>query len=322
MSVMERYLNSAIKSPPEAYTIGIGLGEYNATNKNIWVSAKEICKKTGQNVIIIGTKDSIINDLPSLMKSPKNLDYISTNTPSQLLLDLIFTEKEIVSLRKNKIRKLDAIVRGGLSSAIFLKCLKEHIRNENNKDPEALTTGYGDLKRLALLETANGHQFYFAPVGIDEATTLSQRREFLSELFQFFDILNTTPKYGILSAGRSGDLGRDAKIDLNIKDTEALLNEIQEKNPNIEIKHFQILIEEAISQKMGVILAPDGISGNLIYRTLVHLGAGKSYGAVYLGCFNSLSKIIIDTSRIAPQNEYHGALVFALGLSVIKNKRY
>ena len=52
-----------------------------------------------------------------------------------------------------------------------------------------------------------------------------------------------------------------------------------------------------------MILTPEGIAGNLIYRTLIHLGLGKSYGALYLSHFNQYHKIIIDTSQVAPNSK-------------------
>ena len=86
---------------------------------------------------------------------------------------------------------------------------------------------------------------------------------------------------------------------------------MKEKYVNITITHDEILIEKAIENKSNLIIAPDGISGNLIYRTLVHLGGGKAYGAIYMG----LKHTIIDTSRVGDISEIHGALLLALALS-------
>jgi predicted methyltransferase MtxX (methanogen marker protein 4) len=80
--------------------------------------------------------------------------------------------------------------------------------------------------------------------------------------------------------------------------------------PEILISHDEILIENAIDNNVNLIIAPDGISGNLIYRTLVHLGAGKAYGAIYMG----LNKILVDTSRVGNLNEIYGALLLAYSL--------
>jgi len=78
-----------------------------------------------------------------------------------------------------------------------------------------------------------------------------------------------------------------------------------------------VILEEILKltrqliNKSNLIIAPDGISGNLIYRTLVHLGGGKAYGAIYMG----IDKTIIDTSRVGNHSEFYGALVLALALN-------
>jgi len=86
---------------------------------------------------------------------------------------------------------------------------------------------------------------------------------------------------------------------------------LRKENPNMSITHDEILIENAISNKSNLIIAPDGISGNLIYRTLVHLGGGKAYGAIYM----DIDHVIIDTSRVGNLSEIVGALLLALALT-------
>jgi predicted methyltransferase MtxX (methanogen marker protein 4) len=71
--------------------------------------------------------------------------------------------------------------------------------------------------------------------------------------------------------------------------------------------HREILIEEAVGTA-GLILAPDGISGNLIFRTLVHLGEGQPHGAPVV----NIDRIFVDTSRASP--DYANALITAAEL--------
>ncbi|MDD1717629.1 MAG: phosphotransacetylase, partial [Methanoregulaceae archaeon] len=47
------------------------------------------------------------------------------------------------------------------------------------------------------------------------------------------------------------------------------------------------------------------ISGNLIFRTLVFLGAGKGHGAPVI----NIDKIFVDTSRASP--DYTNAILLA-----------
>jgi predicted methyltransferase MtxX (methanogen marker protein 4) len=68
--------------------------------------------------------------------------------------------------------------------------------------------------------------------------------------------------------------------------------------------HREILIEDAIGTS-GMILAPDGISGNLIFRTLVFLGGGRAHGAPVV----NIDRIFVDSSRASP--DYSNALITA-----------
>jgi predicted methyltransferase MtxX (methanogen marker protein 4) len=161
------------------------------------------------------------------------------------------------------------------------------------------------------LETYDGFQFFYAPVGIDECNSKLYKIDFIPHAIKIFDLLKIEPKISILSGGRIGDKGRDSSVDNSINDAEDIVKFFHEHQPNLKISHDEILIEKAILNKSNLIIAPNGISGNLIYRTLVHLGGGKAYGAIYL----DLEKPIIDTSRVGSETEISGALILALALS-------
>jgi predicted methyltransferase MtxX (methanogen marker protein 4) len=72
-------------------------------------------------------------------------------------------------------------------------------------------------------------------------------------------------------------------------------------------EHCEILIEDA-AKTCGLIIAPDGICGNLIFRTLTFLGAGHGHGAPVL----NIPVIFVDTSRASP--DYTNALSLAAAL--------
>ena len=133
---------------------------------------------------------------------------------------------------------------------------------------------------------------------------------------RIFELLNIDPKISILSGGRQGDLGRDSYIDESIRMGEETVVIMKQRFPNLDINHDEILIENAVQNKSNLIIAPDGISGNLIYRTLVHLGGGNAYGALYMFNEEKLDNIvIIDTSRVGKITEIEGAFMLALALS-------
>ncbi|MBP3443497.1 MAG: phosphotransacetylase, partial [Methanocorpusculaceae archaeon] len=92
-------------------------------------------------------------------------------------------------------------------------------------------------------------------------------------------------KVVLLSGGRLGDIGRHAAVDKTIYDAE-------EAARLSGAEHGEILIEDAVKDA-GVIIAPDGISGNLIFRTLVFLGGGIGHGALIV----NIPDLFVDSSR-------------------------
>jgi predicted methyltransferase MtxX (methanogen marker protein 4) len=107
-------------------------------------------------------------------------------------------------------------------------------------------------------------------------------------------------KVGVLSGGRLGDIGRHKQVDSSMADAELVAR-------LTGAGHCEILIEDAI-ETCGLLIAPDGISGNLVFRTLVFLGGGHGHGAPVV----NISKIFVDTSRASPN--YTNALLLAVSL--------
>jgi putative methanogen marker protein 4 len=169
---------------------------------------------------------------------------------------------------------------------------------------------YPEVYRASLLEY-EGHQFLLAPVGIDEGDNLEQKRKIVDYGAQFLEQMGLTPKIGIISGGRPQDMGRSVKIDTSIREGEELTRITRDK---YTVKHYFILIEDAIADGANLILAPDGITGNLIFRSLVFLGSLESHGAVTLG----IKDIFIDTSRSQSEEGYLRALKLAEKLARTK----
>jgi predicted methyltransferase MtxX (methanogen marker protein 4) len=147
-------------------------------------------------------------------------------------------------------------------------------------------------------------------VGIDECISTNSKITFIESAIGVLNSLQIKPRISILSGGRISDIGRDSMIDNSIESAVEIVKYFKERYSKLEITHDEILIENAIHNKSNLIIAPNGISGNLIYRTLVHLGGGKAYGAIYM----NLDKAIIDTSRVGDPSEISGALYLALAL--------
>ncbi len=265
--------------------IGIGLGEDLTQNLNILNAASQIIQNNRSRIIILCDK-----------ASKEELLRENNHDPHLIIIEANKPEKEILKLLID--HDIYGIVRGSMSSSSFLKEVKN-------------TLNITEINRLAILETIGGHQFFYGPVGIDECNTLEKKINFVKKSLEIFKKLEIIPNISILSGGRSGDLGRDGYVDETIKNAVEIVNYFKKEQPNLSISHDEILIERAIEKESNLIIAPDGISGNLIYRTLVHLGGGKAHGAIYMG----VNEVIIDTSRVGNLNEIKGALTLAIALS-------
>ncbi len=179
---------------------------------------------------------------------------------------------------------IDAALRGTLPANATLSALKREM-------------GVHRLERIALLETARGGLFLLAPVGVDEGWTVEDRVELIRKGRKLMACLDLKPGIGVLSGGRWGDAGRHIRVDESLREAELVAR-------LAGATHYEILIEDAI-RECGLIIAPDGISGNLIFRTLVFLGGGRGHGAPVV----NIDKIFVDTSRASP--DYTDALSLA-----------
>jgi putative methanogen marker protein 4 len=206
--------------------------------------------------------------------------------------EVLLTESEDELLEMLFKKEVDAAVRGSLESSLIMAKIKER---------------YHDVYRASLLEV-DGHKLLLAPVGIDEGDTLEQKKNIIVYGAQLLSEMGLEPKIAILSGGRLQDVGRSQKIDDSIREAEELTRITRDK---YTVKHYFILIEDAVAQGSNLILAPDGICGNLIFRSLVFLGSIKSHGAVNLG----IKEILIDTSRTQTEKGYLRALKLAKKLA-------
>ena len=144
----------------------------------------------------------------------------------------------------------------------------------------------------------------------------------------FIQYLGKKPKIAVLAEGRKDDLGRSERIDESLISSDELTNRLidtfkeldnfdndsDEISKNYSIKNYYILLEQAIEDGYNIILANDGIFGNIMFRTLVLLDKWPSYGAVTLG----IDEIFIDTSRDQTVEGYKRSLELAYNLAKLK----
>ncbi len=247
----------------------IALGAGKISEKLIR-SAEDACEYA--DVVLVGDEDLI-------RAEGTGLEIIHSTEPAEKLIELLVGGE------------IDGAVRGTLSATKTLAVLKKSL-------------GIGKLYRVALLETADRRLFFLAPIGIDEGNSIVDKIELIKRGVEHIERLGIDVNVGILSGGRFEDIGRDERVDRTLADAELAAKILC--NTGIKAKNYSILVEDAIKEA-NFIVAPDGISGNLIFRTLVFLGGGHGYGAPIL-----MEKVFVDTSRV--KEDYTSAIMLASAL--------
>jgi putative methanogen marker protein 4 len=212
-----------------------------------------------------------------------DLDYIAAKEPWQELVKLLDTGE------------IDGAVRGNLPAGRTMR---------------AISTQFSvKVKRLALLEVSDW-SFMLGPVGIDEGETILDRLDLVLEGSKLLRQWGLSPKASIISGGRSEDLGRSDRVDRTMAEGELIASRAREAG--IDVKHRGILIENCLGDDM--VIAPDGICGNLIFRTLALLSGARSLGAPVL-----MEKVFVDSSRA--RGNFHGPIMLASAMVGMKESR-
>lgn len=232
---------------------------------------------------------------------------------------LVETEGELIEAFKNP--DVHGVIRGSLRASKVIKAIKELKYDKK-------------INRLTYINTSGDegfskdYEFLLAPVGIDEGKTLEEKITLAIQAANFIQYIGKMPKIAVLAEGRKDDLGRSDRIDESLKSSEELTellidrfeeldnfdNDSEEISRNYSIRNYYILLEQAIEEGNNIILANDGIFGNVLFRTLVLLDGWPSYGAVTLG----INEIFIDTSRDQSVEGYKRSLKFAYKLAKLR----
>ena len=189
--------------------------------------------------------------------------------------------------------KIDAAVRGDMSSSMLLPILKKGLSLKG-------------LERVAFLEPQGGKLIILSPVGIDEGWTDDQRYDLAVRSAKLAEKVGMGSRIAIMSGGRCEDVGRCRAVDRSIESARAIAKRLVADG--YDAYHSQILIEDAV-READIIIAPEGITGNIIFRTMHLVGGAKALGAPVV---NS-DKVFIDTSRA--KTDYRDSLALAMRLS-------
>lgn len=196
----------------------------------------------------------------------------------------------VEALKKGEI---NAAVRGSLEAKTVLTNVKSRLEVKN-------------ILRIAFLVMGDEKLILLAPVGVDEGVSLEEKLKIISLGSELLSKFNVETKAGVLSGGRFEDMGRDETVDKTLQQGEKLTKMANKKG--ISSKHFGIQLEEAL-ESSNIIVAPDGITGNLMFRALHFMGGGKAIGAPIV----NINKVFIDTSR--SKKDYSNSIALAGALS-------
>ncbi len=195
-------------------------------------------------------------------------------------------------------RRLDAAVRGTLPSSQALRELRR-------------TFHLDTIMRAAVLEAASGKQFLLAPVGIDEGTDKESRLALARAAVSYFASVGWKMSVAVLSKGRAEDTDRGPEIRSSLKDGEEIARALA--GDGLAAEHCAILVEEAV-ERHDLVIAPDGVTGNLMFRTLHFICGGRAYGAPIV----NMDEVFVDTSRA--KADYSDAVKLAAGLTELRAK--
>jgi predicted methyltransferase MtxX (methanogen marker protein 4) len=199
-------------------------------------------------------------------------DYVAEGNPVVIAED---APRALVEMLREG--TVDAAVRGNLSSKVLIPALK-------------YTFGRRSLQRITMLDVAN-RVILLAPVGIDEGEEKRDLIALASHGRTLAQTLGFPFKLAVLSGGRLEDRGRSARVDKMLDRSDALTEGL--KQAGIDANDYGIELERAIDEGATMLLAPDGVIGNIIFRSLVLVGNIDSFGAYAA----SLPKVYVDTSR-------------------------
>ncbi|WNY27015.1 hypothetical protein [Methanolapillus ohkumae] len=160
--------------------------------------------------------------------------------------------------------------------------------NEEFDNFEIRAASYPDLKRetgaekifrLSVFITDKQKLLFLAPAGPDESESIKDLMFCVLEGLFILEKLEIVPEIGIISGGREGDAGRNARVDQTLLDAKTLQSLLDKEN--ISSQNYTILIEDAV-KKANFLIIPDSLSGELILRTVAGIGEGREIGNILL----------------------------------------
>ncbi|MCQ2079043.1 MAG: methanogenesis marker protein Mmp4/MtxX [archaeon] len=191
---------------------------------------------------------------------------------------------------------IDAAVRGDMSSSKLLPILKKSL-------------GLDRLQRVVILGYRD-KAVLVTPVGIDEGWTVEDRVSMAKRSEKLLKGIGCeSVRIAVMSGGRNEDIGRNDVVDQTLSDAMEVVKQLNKDGYNAY--DAQILLEDAV-EEADLIVAPNGITGNLIFRAMHFIGGAPAFGAPVI----NTDKVFVDTSRV--KTDYTDSLILAMKLAGMK----
>ena len=272
-NLREHYFEIARKSKSH---IAIGIGNKPEMQKKCITAVRKAEELGIGNIVVVGSS------LNNVKKELNGIEFYESNDPEEHLINLL------------RSKKIQGAVRGGLSAGKTIAVIKK-------------LYGIDKLLRIGPIDVSRQRTFMLGPLGIDEGINLDEKIDLIKCMMSITEKLEIKPRIAVMSLGRNEDMGRNDTVDRSIYDAAGLMAYANKNRIMDVIYDTEILLENLDKIKANCILAPTGYIGNIMYRCLVHLGCGHSYGGYICG----LPDAFIDTSRGGYVEEYITAIAMA-----------
>jgi len=273
----ERLLSEALK---RRATVAIGVGaEREGYPEKVLRDSRRAVEKGIARVKVVG-----LDEVVDKMSQQRNgVELVPSRRPEAELVGMLLRGE------------VDAAIRGTLSASKTLRELKSSF-------------GLDKIHRVAILETPQRTAFLLAPVGVDEGNDVDDKVELARGGVALLRALGVRPVVAVLSGGRLEDYGRSPLVDESLREAEVVVERIR-RELRVEAYHQGILIEDAVKSST-LVIAPNGMTGNLIFRVLTLVGGGGAFGAPVV---DVLPRVFVDVSRA--MEDYTGSILLSAALA-------
>lgn len=213
--------------------------------------------------------------LASLKKSKKYADIILVGPE---VIAKISGFKKIIS--DNPERKLPELLVNGEFDGIVRGTIDDFKTYENYQDLVGKEKTEG-LIELALLEDFHGRQFFLSDGSNPIGWTKEEKIKSCEGIIDFIKKLGVKPKIGAITGVRHGTYQRRKStregvigiLNQTYEDAEEVVRYF--KNKGMEAKNYAIELNVAVEDGCNIIVPPNGMVGNQIFRALCLIGGGK-----------------------------------------------